>query len=296
MNILITGGTGFVGKRLTETLKKQGHHVFILTRSVEKHQNIANETYLDYTYPVDTLPDMYAVINLAGESLFGYWSESKKERILSSRIETTEKVIHLMKQMKHQPTVFISGSAVGFYGTSTELIFTEKTNTSGNDFLADVASRWEKIASQAEHLGIRTVYTRFGVILGDQGALPLMSLPVKLFLGGKIGNGEQWMSWVHVDDVVNLILFCINNATIEGPVNVTSPEPKRNKAFLKTLAKVLKRPYWFPTPAPLMKVAMGEMSELITNGQYVLPQKAIDHGFEFSYPQIEAALSEINAP
>lgn len=295
LNILITGGTGFVGKRLTQVLKKQGHHAFILTRSVDKHENKSNETYLDYECSINQFPHMSAVINLAGDSLFGYWTESKKERILSSRVDTTEKVIDLMKQMKHKPEVFISGSAVGFYGMSSEMIFTEDTSAPGDDFLAKVVVAWENTASQAVKLGIRTVYTRFGVIMGEEGALPLMSLPVKFFAGGKIGDGSQWISWIHVDDVVNLILFSIHNHAIKGPINVTSPEPKRNKEFMKILAKVLKRPYWFPTPAPLMRIAMGEMSQLITDGQYVLPQKALDNHFEFLYPRAEDAFREINA-
>lgn len=295
MNILITGGTGFVGTKLTEILKKQNHHVFILTRSAENQENQENETYISYDFPAEQLPDIYAVVNLAGASLFGYWSDSKKESIISSRIETTEKVINLIKRMDNRPKVFVSGSAVGFYGMSNEMIFTEATTQPGNDFLAEVATKWERAASQAEKLGIRTVYTRFGVILGKEGSLPLMSLPVKFFAGGKIGSGEQWLSWVHVDDVVNLIIFALNNNAIEGPINVTSPEPKRNKDFMKILSDSLHRPYWFPTPAFLMETTLGEMSQLIINGQYVLPQKALDHDYKFLYPKVKDAFREINS-
>lgn len=293
MNILITGGTGFVGKNLTKSLTAKGHHVFILTRSPDTHNDSEKITHLHYHDGVDKLPIIQAVINLAGDSLFGYWTKKKKERILSSRIETTEMIVDFMKQMKVKPTVFISGSAIGFYGTSEDLIFTEKTIEAGDDFLAHVVQTWEHTAREAKDLGIRTIYARFGVILGHEGALPLMSLPIKLFAGGKIGHGEQWVSWVHIDDVVNLLSFCLTNHQIEGPLNITSPHPKRNKEFTKILAKVLKRPHWLPTPAPLMRMTIGEMSALITKGQYVFPQRAIDDNFNFLYPNLKDALKEI---
>lgn len=295
MNILITGGTGFVGKHLTKSLIMKGHHVYILTRSPEMHTNSSKITYLHYDGAVDQLPTIYAVINLAGESLFGYWTKEKKAAILSSRINTTKMIVNLMRQMKVKPTVFISGSAIGFYGTSEEIIFTEKTTTAGDDFLAHVVLQWENTAMEAERLDIRTIYARFGVILGDEGALPLMRLPVKLFAGGRIGNGEQWTSWVHIDDVVNLLIFCIVNQQTKGPLNVTSPNPMRNKEFTKTLAKVLKRPHWLPTPSLFIRLAMGEMSDLITKGQYVLPQKSLDHNFDFLYTNLEDSLRDIHS-
>src|SRR5699024_3687098 len=151
--------------------------------------------------------------------------------------------------------------------------------------------KWENTAKKAENMGIRTVLTRFGVILGDgEGALPLMSLPVKLFLGGKIGDGEQWVTWVHIDDVVNLIIFCLEHEDISGPVNVTAPESKRNNDFMKILAHVLTRPYWFPTPSFLIRSALGEMSQLITKGQYDLPAKALHAKYQFKHPKLKEAL------
>lgn len=295
LNILITGGTGFVGKNLTKSLIEKGHHVFILTRTPANYKNSNHVTHINYNHPIDKLPTMYAVINLAGDSLFGYWTKKKKETILTSRIETTEKIIQIMKQMKMKPSVFISGSAIGFYGTSTDLIFTEKTIESGDDFLAHVVTEWESTAKPAEELGIRTIYARFGVILGQEGTLPLMKLPVKLFAGGRIGRGEQWMSWIHIEDVVNLLIYCLTNEEINGPLNLTSPFPKRNKDFIKTLAKVTKRPYWLPTPSLLMRTTLGEMSELITKGQFVLPEKSLDLHFQFLYPNLYEALENIQS-
>ncbi|WP_164670009.1 TIGR01777 family oxidoreductase [Virgibacillus doumboii] len=293
MNILVTGGTGFVGKHLTNTLLENDHCVYILTRSPDKHTDSEKISYLGYNTQADTLPTIHAVINLAGDSLFGYWTKKKKEAIRNSRIETTQKVIDFMKNMDKKPEVLISGSAVGFYGTSEDLIFTEKTTKPGNDFLATVVTDWEKTASQAEQLRIRTVYTRFGVILGNEGALPYMKLPVKMFAGGKIGNGEQWVPWVHIEDVVKLIQFALDNEAISGPLNVTAPNPKRNKDFTKILANLLKRPYWIPAPSPIIRMTIGEMSLLITKGQYVLPNKAVENNFQFTYPYLEEALRNI---
>ncbi|SHG78756.1 TIGR01777 family oxidoreductase [Ornithinibacillus halophilus] len=293
MNFLITGGTGFVGRNLVHALHRKGHHTYILTRSPEKFEQESASTFIGYDYPVDQLPKIYGVINLAGESLFGYWTNQKKKKILSSRIDTTNHVIKMIKEMKQKPDVFISGSAVGFYGMSDERIFSEDTETPGDDFLADVVVKWEDAAKQAEELGIRTVFTRFGVILGREGALPLMSMPVKMFVGGKVGKGEQWMSWVHIEDAVQILVFSAFNKKISGPINVTSPNPKRNKDFIKVLAKALKRPNWLPAPAPMFRMATGQMSQLITSGQYVLPKKAENHGYEFEYPNLEDALKQI---
>lgn len=292
MNILVSGGTGFVGKHLTNRLINKGHHVFIITRTPQAYESTENVTYLHYDAKL--LPRIHAVINLAGDSLFGYWTKRKKERILSSRINTTQTLINLMKQLPEKPQAFISASAVGFYGTSHDVIFTEKTIQPGDDFLAHVVVDWEKTARQAIDADIRTVILRLGVILGEEGALPLMSLPVKLGVGGKIGSGEQWTSWIHIDDVISLILYSLENHQLEGPINTTAPHPVRNKDLIRTLAYFLKRPYWFPTPASVMRLAMGEMSELITKGQFVLPQKALDNGFTFKYPTLEAALKEIS--
>ncbi|MUK88330.1 TIGR01777 family protein [Ornithinibacillus sp. L9] len=293
MNFLITGGTGFVGKHLVDALHQKNHHTYILTRSPDTNSNSTLTSYIGYDHPIEQLPAIHGVVNLAGESLFGYWTKHKKEKILSSRIETTEKVINIMKQLDKKPEVFINGSAVGYYGMSEDLMFTEATEEPGDDFLAHVVVEWEKTAKQAENLGIRTVFARFGVILGKEGALPLMSLPVKLFAGGRVGSGEQWLSWIHVDDVVELLMFCLTNPTIQGPVNFTAPNPMRNKEFTKILANVLKRPYWLPTPGPLFRLATGQMSKLVLKGQYVLPRKAQEHNYTFIFPELEHALRNL---
>lgn len=295
VNILIAGGTGFVGKELTSALQKQGYHIYILTRTPQTYESFENQTYIGYDDPIESLPPFRVVINLAGESLYGYWTKKKKEAIRTSRIETTQTLVNYMEQMAKKPDVFISSSAVGYYGTSEHNIFTEKTTDPGDDFLANVVADWEHTAQQAESLGIRTVYTRFGIILGnDGGALPMMKIPVQLLVGGRIGTGEQWISWIHIQDAINIILFCIQNIRMSGPVNVTAPNPLRNKDFMKILSRSLNRPYWFPTPAPLMRVAMGEMSELITKGQYVLPQYIETFNYQFLYPELMDALKSLD--
>ncbi len=240
------------------------------------------------------MPNIDVVINLAGESLFGYWTKKKKEKILKSRIDTTKKVVSLLERMEPKPKTFISASAIGFYGTDDEKIFTEDTEECGDDFLANVTKKWEAEAKRAENLGIRTIIARFGVILAkDGGALPMMALPMRAFVGGKIGSGKQWTSWIHVDDCVKLIVFAIEHENMIGPLNVTAPHPVRNKQFTEMLGKTLKRPTVFPVPERLLRILFGEMSMLVSKGQYVYPKKALEHGFSFDYPHLNEALEQI---
>lgn len=294
MNILITGATGFLGSKLAAYLTGLNHNLYILTRSTEKKSNTSHITFMDYNTTANELPHIDAVINLAGESLFGYWTKKKKEAILTSRLRVTKYLIQLMKDMKKKPEVFISGSAVGYYGMSEDFIYTEATAQPGNDFLASVARQWEQEASAAEKMGIRTVYARFGVLLGnDGGAFPLMSLPIKLYTGGHISDGEQWLSWIHVKDAVKLIIFCLENHTLKGPINVTAPTPKRNKDFMKKTAQVYKRPNWLHVPAVFFYLALGEMSLLLVKGQYAYPGKALEHGFTFDFPSLDLTLLDL---
>lgn len=297
MNILMTGGTGFIGQKLINKLIENDHHTYVLTRSPKKHPNTANITFISYDYPVNRLPKIHGVVNLAGESIFGKWTNEKKESILKSRLDITEKTIQLISKMNEKPNVFINASAVGFYGMSDTQIFTEETKLPAKDFLADVVAKWENAALAAEDFGIRTVRTRFGIILdGDNGALSLMDKVFKSFIGGKVGNGEQWMSWVHIDDVINLIYYALTNDYVEGPINVTAPNPLRNKDFTITLGKALNRPTVFMVPKDAITLIMGDMGQLITKGQYVLPKRAIEYGYQFKYPDLKNALEAIYSP
>lgn len=294
LNILISGGTGLVGRHLTEKFVSQNDHVYILTRNAKKRENRPNVKHIEYDVAHESMPNIDVVINLAGESLFGYWTKKKKEKILKSRIDTTKKVVSLLERMEPKPKTFISASAIGFYGTDDEKIFTEDTEECGDDFLANVTKKWEAEAKRAENLGIRTIIARFGVILAkDGGALPMMALPMRAFVGGKIGSGKQWTSWIHVDDCVKLIVFAIEQENMIGPLNVTAPHPVRNKQFTEMLGKTLKRPTVFPVPERLLRILFGEMSMLVSKGQYVYPKKALEHGFSFDYPHLNEALEQI---
>ncbi len=294
MNFLITGGTGFVGQRLINKLNENDHHAYVLTRSPKKHPNNSQVTYISFDHKVSRLPKIHGVINLAGESIFGKWTEKKKEKILDSRLKVTEKTIQFISKMDAMPHVFVNASAVGFYGMSNSVIFTEDTLQPAKDFLADVVAKWEDAALAAEDLGIRTVRTRFGIILdANNGALSMMDKAFKGFVGGKIGDGEQWMSWVHIDDVVDLIYYALTNDNVKGPINATAPNPLRNKDFTAILGNVLNRPYLFTVPKTVIDLALGEMGQLITRGQYALPKKALEYGYNFHYPNLKGALKAI---
>ncbi|UOQ92608.1 TIGR01777 family oxidoreductase [Halobacillus shinanisalinarum] len=298
MKIAITGGTGFVGSKLTQKLINEDHHVYILTRNPDKHENTDHVTHIgwlkDEYAPWDHLPSVDAIVNLAGESLnSGRWTEERKKSILDSRIRATEEVINLIERMNPKPEALINASAVGFYGQSETTTFTEETVQPGKDFLANVVAKWENRAAKAQSLGVRTAFIRFGVILGEKGALPKMTIPYKLMIGGNLGSGEQWMSWIHIDDVIELIDYSLKTSSLKGPVNGTAPNPKRNKDFGQTLGNVLGRPHWIPAPSFALKTILGDMSTLLLNGQSVIPKKAITHGYTFIFPELNPALQSI---
>ncbi|KGX88130.1 TIGR01777 family oxidoreductase [Pontibacillus litoralis] len=298
MKIAITGGTGFVGTHVTKYLISKGHDVYILTRNPDKYENKERITYVgwlqDKYKPQEELPTLNAIVHLAGENLnSGRWTESRKEKILQSRLKGTEAVIDLIRKMEHKPDVLINASAIGYYGTSETKMFTENTTTSGDDFLAHVVEKWENTATQAKELGVRTALLRFGVILGEEGALQKMAMPYKFMAGGTLGNGEQWMSWIHIDDIVGLIDFSIREPNASGAINATAPNPKRNKEFGQLIGKVLNRPHWIPAPTFALQLLLGEMSTLVLEGQYVYPQKALELGYTFQYPELKPALENI---
>lgn len=299
MKIAIAGGTGFVGRALVNELSKYEHEIVILTRKAMKASEKANIRYsqwlTDDANPVSDLQNTDIFINLAGESInSGRWTEERKSEILSSRIEAVDAVLDIINQLDRKPRALINASAIGIYGISDNEVFTENTERLGTDFLADTVVKWEQEASKAGPMGIRTVFCRFGIILEkDAGALPKMLLPYKLFIGGNIGSGKQWMSWIHLEDVVKGIIFTIENEQIQGPINFTAPHPVIMNDFGKTLAQVLHRPHWLPVPSLALRLLLGEMSTLVVEGQKVLPKKLLDHGFQFQYPDLKMALKNI---
>ncbi|MCM3531692.1 TIGR01777 family oxidoreductase [Cytobacillus oceanisediminis] len=299
MRIAIAGGTGFVGNALAKKLLEKKHEIFILTRNISHKQHSKNLNYVqwlnDDDSPEDVLESIDVFINLAGESInSGRWTEDRKKRILNSRITATKEVRRIISRLEEKPYTLINASAVGYYGTSQVETFTESSRKSGTDFLAETVRRWEEEAAKAEEFEVRTVFCRFGIILEkNDGALPRMALPYKLFAGGTVGTGSQWVSWIHLDDAVSGILYCIEHEQLQGPVNFTSPYPVTMKEFGQILGEVLNRPHWMPAPGFALKIALGEMSTLVLEGQKVLPEKLQSFGYEFLYPELKAALSDI---
>ncbi|MBM6616468.1 TIGR01777 family oxidoreductase [Bacillus suaedaesalsae] len=298
MKIAIAGGTGFVGKALTKSLVQRGDEVLILTRNIPsiKEEGVRYVKWLgESSTPEYDLNGVDAIINLAGESLnSGRWTEARKERIYNSRIHATREIVRIIGIMKNKPSTLINASAVGYYGISRTDTFTEEIAQHSQDFLGEVVWSWEEEARTVEQFGVRVVFSRFGVILGkDEGALPRIVLPYKLFAGGTVGSGKQWLSWIHVDDVVGMILFAITHDQITGPLNVVSPSPVTMKEFGKSVGKVLRKPHWLPVPGFALKLLLGEMSILVLEGQKVLPKVAEQHGYKFIYSTIDEALENI---
>ncbi|MBY0121857.1 TIGR01777 family oxidoreductase [Bacillus sp. S/N-304-OC-R1] len=299
MKIALTGGTGFVGRALTEELIKNGHEIFILTRNTSTRKNTDNITYISWLnegdHPEETLEGIEVIINLAGESInSGRWTESRKKSILKSRISATKEVLRILEKLEQKPSVLINASAIGYYGTSQTKTFTEDSSDKGTDFLAQTVQRWEAEALKAKEMGIRTVCCRFGIILnGEDGALPRIALPYKLFAGGTVGSGEQWVSWIHLKDVVNGIIFAIQNEQMNGPINFTAPTPVKMKEFGQILGKVMHRPHWIPAPGFALKAVLGEMSVLVLEGQNVHPAKLTLNGYPFLFRHLQEALEDI---
>lgn len=297
MKIAITGGTGFVGKELTRLLHMQGWEIYILTRHPK--QSSLGITYVEWltdgAAPEKQLEGIDAFVNLAGTSInAGRWSEQQKKEIHDSRVKATKEVLRILKALEKKPEVLVNASAVGVYPASESAVYTEASTNYGQDFLAKTVIDWEKLASQATELGIRVAYGRFGIILGkEDGALPLMALPYKLFGGGTVGSGNQWLSWIHVYDVACAIQFAIETKELEGPFNVTAPHPKRMKEFGKEIGKAIGRPHWIPVPSFALKLALGEKSRLVLEGQQALPIVLQQHGFEFTFPHLQSALADL---
>lgn len=279
MNIAITGASGFIGRHLTAKLREQGHS----TRPIS----------LRSALPSDAFSGCEAVVNLAGENVAQRWTAPVKQRIFDSRVKGTLALVEALAQSSPRPSTLVSASAIGYYGSRGDEILTEDSAPS-SDFLGRVVQEWESEGRDAAKLGIRVVSPRVGVVLGlGGGALQRMLLPFQLGIGGRLGTGKQWMSWIHMDDMIALILFALSTNTLTGPVNAASPNPVTNAEFTRELGRALHRPSIFPVPAIALKLMFGEMSEMLLGGQRVLPQAALDAGFTFRYPEIGLALADL---
>jgi uncharacterized protein (TIGR01777 family) len=300
MNILITGATGFVGRRLCEMLHQAGHTVRALSRdSVAAKQRVPHLKEVFPWNPLQELPPLRAfegcdaVINLAGESIAGRWTAPKKQLIRDSRVLGTKNLVNALAQLSSRPKVLISASAIGYYGDRGEETLTEDA-APGSDFLAQVCRDWENEALKAESLGMRVVRLRIGLVLGRGGGTLQALLPLfRVGLGGPLGSGRQWWSWIHRDDLCRLIVQILANESISGPVNATAPQPVRQKEFAQVLGRVLRRPAFLPTPAFALKIALGEFADGILASQRALPRRAQEMGYRFQFEELEGALREI---
>lgn len=316
MKIAITGARGLIGSRLTERLLQNNAEVLHISRGCKSKEvadlragdtkvglkDVAKVRCLSWgalETDWEELEGLTALVHLAGETINQRWTKQAKQRIRQSRVETTILLSEIVKRLHNKPEVVINGSAIGVYGSDPEFVFDETSEVYGpskggkDDFLAQVVKDWEAAADEYE--STRVVKLRTGVVLdAKQGALPKMVLPYKLGIGGPIGSGKQWLSWIHIDDMVRIIEFCIHNK-LEGAVNAVSPQPVRNEDFGKSIASVLRRPHYLPLPSFVLRVGLGEMSSLLLEGQRVTPARLMEHGFQFEYDTLEKALKNLLA-
>jgi uncharacterized protein (TIGR01777 family) len=299
MKILITGGTGFVGTQLTSRLIEDRHEVTILTRSLKGAKGSSpGISYLEGDPTKkgpwqDAIKSHDAVINLAGASIFSKWTEEHKKAIRESRVSTTRNIVEGILSDSSQKITLFSTSAVGYYGFCGDEELTE-ASPPGNDFLARIAVEWEGEASRAKDKGARVVITRFGIVMGEKGGALSQMIPLfKKYIGGPIGNGKQWFSWVYIKDLAEAFAFLLKHPEISGPVNVCSPNPVRNKDLAKALGKALQKPSFMPAPGFMIKLVLGEFGSVILEGQRVIPKKLLENGFVFQYADINKALQSI---
>jgi uncharacterized protein len=293
----MTGGTGLVGKALTRRLHERGDTVGNFVRGAREGGRPDDVTWNPATgeMELERVEGVDAVVNLAGASIGeGRWGEERKRVLRESRVDLTRNLVRSLARLNKPPHTLISASAVGFYGDRGDETLTEES-ASGSDFLAELARDWEAEAMKAEEIGARVAITRFGIILAKNGgALPRMLFPFKAGLGGKLGSGKQWMSWVELGDVVSAIVSTLDNPLLRGPLNVTAPNPVRNVEFTKTLGKVLHRPTIFPVPKLVISTLMGEMGRaLLLSSQRAIPEALGHMGFEFRFEELEGALKSV---
>ncbi|MCO4797671.1 MAG: TIGR01777 family oxidoreductase [Colwelliaceae bacterium] len=296
MNYLISGGTGLIGHNLITALANEGNRITVLTRNKYKAKKLlgSNIKLIEHL-SIDDIENQNTIINLAGEPIADRrWTDSQKKKICQSRWDITKKLAELINLAKNPPSLFISGSAIGIYGRQADTPIDESFTQYHQEFTHEVCSRWEALALEAKSDVTRVVILRTGIVLDpESGALAKMLLPFKLGLGGKICNGQQIMSWIHIDDMISAILHIKDTPSIKGAINITANNPVTNADFSQNLAKVLQRPFFFTTPAVLLKIVFGEMADLLLFGQNVVPRKLINSGFNFKYPTIDNALKNL---
>ena len=308
MRVIITGGSGLIGRALAASLAADNHEVIILSRNAQSVRSLPKgaraeqwdgRTATGWGRLADGAD---AIVNLAAESiagesllpiLFKRWTSRRKRRILDSRTNAGQAVLQAIEAAKRKPGVLIQSSAVGYYGTLRDEELTEEAYR-GSDFLARVAWDWEVSTSQAEVMNVRRVVTRSGVVLSTKGGvLPIMLLPFKFFVGGRLGSGRQWFSWIHVADEVSAVRFLIDNPDARGPFNLTAPQTLTNAQFSKVIGRVMRRPSFFPTPGFALRLPLGEKATIVLDGQRPIPKRLLDMGFKFQFPEAEPALRDL---
>lgn len=297
MTFLITGASGFIGKKLANLLLARGDAVNYLGRERSPHldSRIAYHPWHNVLEPppLNSVPRLDAIVHLAGESIAQRWTRPAKKRIYSSRVDGTRQLVTAIGALRHKPSVLISASAIGYYGDRGDETLIERSPW-GVGFLTEVCRDWEREALHAREFGLRVVTPRFATVLGREGgALPKMLKPFRLGLGGKLGDGRQWMSWIHIDDLLRLLLFAIENQAVSGALNATSPKPVTNAEFTRTLAAALHRPAILPVPRIALKLALGEMASIVLGSVRVLPEAAKQAGFRFERPKLAGALNNL---
>ncbi|AFZ57787.1 TIGR01777 family protein [Anabaena cylindrica FACHB-243] len=304
MKVAITGATGFVGSRLVERLHNEGHRILVLSRNTNSahkvfpSQAFPNLEIMGYTPGVsgawqDAIAGCDGVVNLAGEPIAEErWTPQRKQEILNSRKLGTQKIVEAIAKANPKPSVLVNASAIGYYGTSETTTFDENS-PSGQDFLAQVCQEWEAEAQKVTDTDVRLVILRFGIVLGHGGALGKMITPFKLFAGGPIGSGRQWFSWIHIDDIVNLILQALTKPNIDGVYNATAPNPVRMTDLSATMGQVMNRPSWLPVPSFALEAMLGDGAIVVLEGQKVLPRRTQAAGFEYQYQDLPSALTQI---
>lgn len=299
--IVITGATGLIGKKLANALINRGDDVIIFSRDTEKAKSIFPKAIecveWNYQHPEkwkSKLENTDAVIHLAGINLFSKrWNDEFKRAVLESREMSTKNLVEAIKSCANKPEVFVSASGIGYYGDCGERVLIENS-PKGNDFLADVCEVWESEAKKVGESGVRNVQIRTGLVLSpEDGALKQMLPPFKFFIGGPLGNGKQWSSWLHIEDIVGIYLFAIDNKNLSGAVNAASPNPVRMNEFANTLGKVLKLPSLFPVPNFILRLVVGEAAEVVTASQRINSKKLLDSGYKFKFENIEDALRDL---
>lgn len=304
MKIAVTGATGFVGSYLVARLVKEGHDVKVFTRSVEKAKKALAKLkaieFVSYT-PTQSgdwqseISGCDGVINLAGEPISERWSADRKKRIMDSRKVGTQKLVEAISKAAQKPSVLVSTSAIGFYGTSDTAEFFETSEPAESDFLSQVCQAWEAEANKAKDAGVRTAIIRTGIVLGDGGAIGKMIMPFKLYAGGPVGSGRQWFSWIHIDDLVSLYLKALLDSSMQGVYNGTAPAPVRMQELADTLGAVMDRPSWLPVPDFAIEALLGDGAVVVLKGQKVLPERTQAAGFAFDYAEAKDALKDVVA-